>query len=65
MTKQLSTHLFALLLLLAGLVQPGFAQPIETMGEGEYVPSLVVRMLDRILVQMNEITGMYAAMPEK
>ncbi len=35
----------------------------DRMDEGEYVPTLVVRMLDRILVQMNEITGMYAALP--
>lgn len=30
------------------------------MGEGEYVPGLVARMLDHILHEMNEITGMYA-----
>ena len=28
--------------------------------QGEYVPSLVTRVLDKILLQMNEITGMYA-----
>ena len=28
-----------------------------------YVPGLVVRMLDKILVQMNEITGLYAELP--
>jgi nitrate/nitrite-specific signal transduction histidine kinase len=33
------------------------------MEKGEYVPSLVARMLDKILVQMNQITGMYAALP--
>jgi nitrate/nitrite-specific signal transduction histidine kinase len=35
------------------------------MDTGEYVPGLVARMLDKILVQMNEITGMYAALPTK
>jgi nitrate/nitrite-specific signal transduction histidine kinase len=35
----------------------------DRMGEGEYVPGLVARMLDKILDQMNEITGMYAALP--
>lgn len=33
------------------------------MGEGEFVPGLVVRMLDKILLQMNEVTGLYAALP--
>ncbi|PLY12492.1 MAG: hypothetical protein C0631_16685 [Sedimenticola sp.] len=33
------------------------------MKEGEYVPGLVARMLDKILVQMNDITGMYAQLP--
>ncbi|HEB95454.1 MAG TPA: hypothetical protein ENI96_03345 [Sedimenticola thiotaurini] len=32
-------------------------------GEGRYVPTLVVRMLDKMLVQMNRITGMYARLP--
>ncbi|WP_428605904.1 type IV pili methyl-accepting chemotaxis transducer N-terminal domain-containing protein [Sedimenticola sp.] len=34
------------------------------MGENEYVPGLVARMLDKILVQMNEVTGLYAALPQ-
>lgn len=34
------------------------------MGENEYVPSLVARMLDKMLVQMNEVTGLYAALPQ-
>jgi len=33
------------------------------MGQGDYVPTLVVRMLDKMLVQMNRITGLYAALP--
>lgn len=33
------------------------------MGEGEFVPGLAVRMLDKILLQMNEVTGLYAALP--
>ncbi len=35
------------------------------MEKGEYVPTLVVRMLDKMLVQMNRITGLYAALPER
>ncbi|MCG8428938.1 MAG: type IV pili methyl-accepting chemotaxis transducer N-terminal domain-containing protein [Chromatiales bacterium] len=35
------------------------------MRAGEYVPGLVARMLDKILVQMNEITGLYAKLPAK
>ncbi len=31
--------------------------------EGEYVPDLVSRMLDKILKNMNDITGMYAMLP--
>jgi nitrate/nitrite-specific signal transduction histidine kinase len=31
--------------------------------EGEYVPDLVTRMLDKILKNMNDITGMYAVLP--
>ena len=34
----------------------------DRMGQGEYVPGLVARMLDKILIQMNDITGMYAAL---
>ncbi|MCP4995186.1 MAG: hypothetical protein GY934_15615 [Gammaproteobacteria bacterium] len=34
------------------------------MEEGKYIPTLVTRMLDKILGQMNEITGMYAALPQ-
>lgn len=33
------------------------------MGNDEYVPGLVARMLDKILVQMNDVTGMYASLP--
>ncbi len=33
------------------------------MGNDEYVPVLVARMLDKILEQMNDITGLYAALP--
>ncbi|MCW8945062.1 MAG: hypothetical protein OQL27_09845, partial [Sedimenticola sp.] len=33
------------------------------MGNDEYVPGLVARMLDKILVQMNDVTGLYAALP--
>jgi hypothetical protein len=33
------------------------------MGDGEYVPGLVARMLDKILVQMNDVAGLYAALP--
>ncbi len=33
------------------------------MGDDEYIPSLVARMLDKMLIQMNEVTGMYAALP--
>ena len=33
-------------------------------GKDHFVPALVVRMLDKILVQMNRITGMYADLPE-
>ncbi len=33
--------------------------------QGEYVPTLVVRMLDKMLVQMNRITGLYATLPER
>ncbi len=32
------------------------------MDKGEYVPGLVARMLDKLLVQMNDITGLYAAL---
>ncbi len=32
-------------------------------GKDRFMPALVVRMLDKILVQMNRITGMYAALP--
>lgn len=35
------------------------------MDSGQYVPGLVVRMLDKILIQMNTITGQYAALPNK
>lgn len=35
------------------------------MGQGDYVPTLVVRMLDKMLVQMNRITGLYAVLPER
>ncbi len=35
----------------------------DRMGDGEFVPGLVARMMDKILVQMNDITGMYAALP--
>ncbi len=31
--------------------------------QGEYVPDLVTRMLDKILKHMNDITGMYAVLP--
>ena len=34
----------------------------DRMADSEYVPGLVARMLDKILVQMNEITGQYAAL---
>ncbi len=34
----------------------------DRMGDNEYVPGLVARMLDKILIQMNEITGQYAAL---
>lgn len=34
------------------------------MGEDTFVPGLVARMLDKILVQMNEVTGLYAALPQ-
>lgn len=34
-------------------------------GDGQYVPTLVVRMLDKMLMQMNRITGMYAKLPER
>ncbi|WP_051301673.1 type IV pili methyl-accepting chemotaxis transducer N-terminal domain-containing protein [Sedimenticola selenatireducens] len=34
------------------------------MGEDEFVPGLVARMLDKILGQMNEVTGLYAALPQ-
>ena len=33
------------------------------MGTNQYVPGLVARMVDKILTQMNNITGMYAALP--
>ncbi|MCW8881606.1 MAG: type IV pili methyl-accepting chemotaxis transducer N-terminal domain-containing protein [Sedimenticola sp.] len=33
------------------------------MGNDEYVPGLVARMLDKILEQMNDVTGLYAALP--
>ncbi|MCW8905528.1 type IV pili methyl-accepting chemotaxis transducer N-terminal domain-containing protein [Sedimenticola sp.] len=33
------------------------------MGDDEFVPGLVARMLDKILGQMNEVTGLYAALP--
>ncbi len=33
------------------------------MGNDEYVPGLVARMLDKILALMNDVTGMYAALP--
>jgi len=35
------------------------------MDSGQYVPGLVIRMLDKILEQMNTITGLYAALPNK
>ena len=35
----------------------------DRMGKDEYVPGLVARMLDKILIQMNDITGYYAALP--
>jgi len=34
----------------------------DRMGDGEFVPGLVARMLDKILIQMNDITGMYTAL---
>lgn len=34
----------------------------DRMGKGEFVPGLVARMLDKILIQMNDITGMYTAL---
>ena len=34
------------------------------MEENQYVPSLVARMLDKILIQMNKVTGLYAALPQ-
>ena len=30
--------------------------------QGEYAPSLVTRLLDKILLRMNEVTGMYASL---
>ncbi|MEJ1353169.1 MAG: type IV pili methyl-accepting chemotaxis transducer N-terminal domain-containing protein [Candidatus Sedimenticola sp. (ex Thyasira tokunagai)] len=33
------------------------------MDPGQFVPGLVARMLDKLLVKMNDITGMYAALP--
>ena len=33
------------------------------MKEGDYVPDLASRMLDKILKNMNDITGMYAVLP--
>ncbi len=35
----------------------------DRMGDNEYVPGLVARMLDKILIQMNDIIGYYAALP--
>ncbi len=34
----------------------------DRMGDSQFVPGLVARMLDKILVQMNDITGLYAAL---
>lgn len=33
------------------------------MGKGNFIPGLVARMLDKILTQMNQVTGLYAALP--
>ncbi len=35
------------------------------MDDGQFVPGLVALMLDKLLVKMNDITGMYAALPSK
>jgi hypothetical protein len=32
------------------------------MDSGQFVPTLVTRALDQILVKMNTVTGMYAAL---
>ncbi|MCB1857763.1 MAG: type IV pili methyl-accepting chemotaxis transducer N-terminal domain-containing protein [Gammaproteobacteria bacterium] len=37
----------------------------DQMGDKVYVPGLVIRMLDSILEQMNDITGMYAKLAEQ
>lgn len=35
----------------------------DRMGEDRYIPGLVARMLDKILIQMNQVTALYAALP--
>lgn len=35
------------------------------MDNDHFVPGLVARMLDKILLQMNQVTGLYAALPQK
>lgn len=34
------------------------------MGNDQYIPGLVARMLDKMLIQMNQVTALYAALPE-
>lgn len=46
-------------------LQWGLFQHSASMKKGRYIPSLISRSADKILVQMNTITGMYTSLPGK
>ncbi len=46
-------------------LQWGVFQHSARLKKGEYIPALITRSADKILAQMNVITGMYAQLPGK
>jgi len=44
-------------------LQWGVFQHSAKLGKGQYIPALISRSADKILDQMNTITGMYASLP--